>query len=82
MGRIIPGEPFMNAMEAFSDIVGILPDKAAKGREEAGRDGRTLHDERISAADGQRYGTPDSVYLDCGSRHPERIKVAHEKCAR
>lgn len=45
IGRILPGEPFMNAREVFSDIVGILPDEAAEGWVEAGRDGRTLADE-------------------------------------
>lgn len=52
IGRILPGEPFMTAMEAFSDIVGILPDEAAEGWEEAGRNKRTLHDERKQPWDG------------------------------
>ena len=45
IGRIVPGEPFMTAMEAMGDLCGILPDDAAEGWMEAGRDPRTLSDE-------------------------------------
>jgi antitoxin (DNA-binding transcriptional repressor) of toxin-antitoxin stability system len=45
IGRIVPGEPIMTAMEAMSDLCGILPDDAAEGWIESGRDSRTLDDD-------------------------------------
>lgn len=52
IGRIIPGEPFMTAREAFTDLVGILPEDAAEGWIESGRDLRTLEDEVRGPWDG------------------------------
>ncbi|MDX9802039.1 MAG: type II toxin-antitoxin system Phd/YefM family antitoxin [Spirochaetia bacterium] len=46
IGRIVPGEPFMTAGEVFYDLTGILPDSAAEGWIEAGRDSRTLDDDQ------------------------------------
>ena len=45
IGRIVPGEPFMNAVEAMGDLVGIIPDAAAEGWIEAGRSPRTVADD-------------------------------------
>jgi hypothetical protein len=52
IGTIVPGEPYMTAMEAMSDICGILSDDAAEGWIEAGRDPRTLGDESRDARAG------------------------------
>ncbi|MCX7038611.1 MAG: type II toxin-antitoxin system Phd/YefM family antitoxin [Spirochaetes bacterium] len=49
IGRIVPGEPFMTASEAMGDLCGILPDDAAEGWIESGRDSRTLGDESEDA---------------------------------
>jgi antitoxin (DNA-binding transcriptional repressor) of toxin-antitoxin stability system len=45
IGKIVPGEPMVTAREAFTDLVGALPEDAAEGWIEAGRDPRTLADE-------------------------------------
>jgi hypothetical protein len=42
IARIIAGEPFMTAREAFSDLTGILSDSAAEGWIDAGRDFRDI----------------------------------------
>ncbi|MGA2976893.1 MAG: type II toxin-antitoxin system Phd/YefM family antitoxin [Spirochaetia bacterium] len=49
IGRIVPGEPFMTAREAMGDLCGILPDAAAEGWIEAGRDTQTLGDKSRDA---------------------------------
>lgn len=46
IGRIIPGEPFLTAREAFTDLVGTLTDEAAEGWIEAGRNPETLVEEK------------------------------------
>lgn len=52
IGRIVPGEPFMNALEAMGDLVGIIPDEAAEGWVEAGRSLRTVAEDTRDPWDG------------------------------
>lgn len=52
IGRIAPGEPFMSAVEALGDLVGIIPDEAAEGWLEAGRSSRTVADDTRDPWDG------------------------------
>lgn len=48
IARIIPGSPWLNALEAMADLYRTLPEDAAKGWLKDSRDERKISDEALN----------------------------------